>query len=634
MRIIIIMLLFISVKGFAGDGEYAISKIPAELLKNANAVKRFEEIKFEVSDIGKARLFHHYVITVLNENGDKYAELEEEYDKLHSIESIEGHLYDETGKKIRSLKKSDVQDLSGTSEASLAEDNRIKRHSFFYKVYPYTVEYEIETKFTNTLFYPEWVPVEDENYSVEYSRMIVSCPAEMTFRFKAFNFSSQPAITQEKNNKLYSWEIKNLTAIEKEYASPNWIEITPVVFTGPVQFKIQDYEGNMSSWADFGKFVYALKNGRDQLPDNIKQTVHQLTDGISDPRKKIETLYNFLQKNTRYVSIQLGIGGWQPFDAQYVANNRYGDCKALSNYMYSLLKEAGIKSYYTLAKAGINKRFFMTDFPYSQFNHVILCVPLPKDTMWLECTSSTLPAGYLGQFTSDRNVLLVDENGGKLIKTPKYGLHENLQVRKIVATISNEGNLVADVNTAYEAEQQDEVHELINALSKDKVMEYLKNEIDLPNYDVLKFDYKEEKSSLPVIKEFLSVTASDYAQVSGRRLFVSPNILSKTHRKLVAEENRKFDIDLGFEYKDVDSVEIKIPTGYQPESIPQEMKLVTKFGSYTTSSKFQDDKIIYYRTMEQYSGRFPAKSYDDMVKFYEQVYKADRSKFVFVKKDS
>ena len=626
-----IISVFIFCKGFAEEGSYAVNKIPPQLLKNSNVVKRFEEIRFEVIDIGKAKLYHKYALTILNENGDKNARLQMEYDKLHSIESIEGRLFDENGKKIQTLKKSDIQDLSGTSDMSLAEDNRVKQFSFYHKTYPYTVEYETEVKYYYTLFYPSWVPQQDENYAVEYSKVSVSCPQGIDFRFKAFNYPGQPVISTEKNNKVSTWEIKNLASIEDEYASPEWLEVTTAVFMGPVQFQIENYTGNMSTWQDFGKFVYALKAGRDQLPDNIKQTVHSLTDGVTDAKKKIEILYDFFQKNTRYISIQLGIGGWQPFDAKNVASNRYGDCKALSNYMYSLLKEAGVRSFYALIKAD-NSNFFIKDFPSSQFNHVILCVPLPKDTMWLECTSQTSPPGYLGRMTADRPVLLIDENGGTLVQTPRYGFKDNLQVRKTLASIDEEGNLSANIVTDYRALQQDQLDGLINNYSKEKVLEYLKSEIDLPNYDVVKFDYKEHRGILPVVTETLDITNTSFAQVSGSRLFVTPNIISKTHHKLIPNADRKFDVVLNMEYKDVDTVEIKIPSGYKAEAVFDPIEYKSKFGRYNVSVQLPGDKIIYYRSMEQYKGRYPASDYSDLVKFYDQVYKSDRLKVVLVKK--
>ena len=628
----ITVLSFAFANGYAGDGDYAVNRIPAALLKNANVVKRFEETRFEVLDIGRSHLYHKIALTILNEKGDKFAMINEDYDKLHSVESFEGRLYDETGKKIKSLKKSDIQDLSGTSEGTLADESRYKLHSFYYKIYPYTIEYETEVKYNYTYIYPDWVPQADEFYAVEYSKMTVICPQEMSFRYKAFNYTAMPVITTEKTGKVFTWEIKNLASIEHEYASPYWAEITPVVYMAPIEFRMENYEGNMSSWQDFGKFVYALKKDRDLLPDNIKQTVHQLTDGIADPKKKIELLYDFMQKNTHYISIQLGIGGLQPFNAQSVATNRYGDCKALSNYMYSLLKEAGIRSLYTLVKSGDGNHFFINDFPSHQFDHVILSVPLQKDTVWLECTSQTAPAGYLGSFTSNRPVLLVDENGGTLVRTPKYSIKENLQNRKTVAAIDVEGNLTANITTTYKAEQQDDLHGMINALSKDKVMEILKEEIDLPTYDVIKFNYVEAKSALPTITETLEVTAANYAQVSGRRLFVNPNILTKTHHKLTADTSRIYDVELSYEYRDIDSVEINVPAGYQPEALPTDVQLDTKFGKYNATVKLNGDKITYYRKMEQFSGRFPPTAYNDLVNFYDQVYRADRNRVVLIKK--
>lgn len=626
-----VLFLFSSITAFASDGDYAVSKIPLQLLVEANAVKRIETIRFELSDVDHARYYRKVAFTILNEKGDKFARCLESYDKLHSIENLDGRLFDANGKKIKSVKRSEISDRSGTDEGTLADDSRYKYHNFYYKVYPYTVEYEVEIKYYYTMFYPGWVPVEDDHLSVENGSITVSIPAGMAFRYKSFNFKDQPLVQKERSGSSYSWALTNQPAIISEVYAPSWYEMTPVVCMAPVQFAIQGYKGNMSTWNDYGKFVYALKEGRDQLPENIKKTVHELTDGVKDPREKINVLYNFLQKNSRYISVQLGIGGWQPYDASYVAAKRYGDCKALVNYMYSLLKEAGIKSNYTLVKAGENNPGILSDFPSSQFNHVILSVPMAKDTVWLECTSQDLPAGYLSGFTSDRKVLVVNETGGTLVSTPKYGLKENLQIRKISAELKANGILTADVSTMYKARQEDNLHSMINTLARDKVLEKLKQKINLPNYDVLKFEYLEDKGMVPSITENLTITATDYAQISGKRVFLMPNILSKEVGKLLPDETRKFDIQMKFEYTDEDSVEIRIPEGFSPEAMPRNIVLKSAFGDYTNSYKLEKDKIVYYRRMEQFGGRFPAADYPKLVQFFSEIYKADRARIVLIK---
>lgn len=629
----IYILLCLSVNVLAGDGDYAVSKIPAELLKNADVVKRMEEVRFEVVDPGKSRLYHKYALTILNENGDRYARLVLGYDKLREIKSMDGKLYDADGKKIKELKKSEVKDLSGTSDISLMDDNRIKAHSFFHRLYPYTVEYESEVQLTGSFFFPAWDPLDNERISVEQSAMTVAAPVDFVIRYKAFNYKNEPTVQNEKNSRIYRWEAKNLEAIELEYAYPSWDYLAPMVYLAPAKFALEKYEGDMSTWQGFGKFIYALNEGRDKLPDAIKQKVHELADKISDPKEKISILYRYMQENTRYISIQLGIGGFQPFDAAYVAAKKYGDCKALSNYMYSLLKEAGIPACYTLVKAGRGATYLREDFPSNQFNHAILCVPLQKDTVWLECTSQTLPAGYLSSFTADRPVLLISENGGKLVRTPAYNISQNTQVRNVVASVNAEGLLNADIKTAYRAVQQDDLHHLIHDLSKEKQLEYLKEEIELPHYDVVKFDYKEHPSALPSIEENLELTALNYASITGKRLFVTPNVISRSGTKLKKDETRKYPVSFSYAYRDIDTAAIKVPAGYQPEAVPAPVNLDTKFGKYSSSVEVKGDQILYYRSMEKFSGEFPASDYNDLVKFYEQVYKSDRNRIVLVKKD-
>lgn len=616
----------------AADGDYAIAKIPAALLEHANVIKRNEEIRVEVMNVNKVKTYRKVAYTVLNENGDKYVAIAESYDKLSSIPTISATLFDAMGVKVKSMKKADLQDLSATSDNSLADDNRMKTFNFYCRNYPYTVEYEVEQDLNYTMFYPRWLPVEGENMAVQSSSISVIMPADLHFRYKPFNYTGEPVKSVVNNKQVSTWQLQNYNAIEKEYAAPTLQEITPSVSFAPSEFGIQGYQGNMNSWEDFGKFIYALKKDRDVLPDNIKATVHQLTDNVKDTREKVALLYDFMQKNTRYISVQLGIGGWQPYDAAYVATKRYGDCKALSNYMYALLKEAGIPSYYTVVKA--ENSFFIKDFPSSQFNHVILCVPFPKDSIWLECTSQTQSPGFMGSFTGGHYALMVTEDGGKLVQTPAYKIDDNLQIRKINAMIDNNGNATIHAKGLYKAIQEEDLHSMINYMAKGKQLEHLKKQFDLPQYDVVSFDYKEDKAAIPSITENVELTANSYASVSGKRLFVMPNILSKSRTNILPTDSRKYDVVLELEYRDIDTVEIKIPEGYTPEAIPQPQQIVTKFGKYTSNVKVEDNKIIYYRDMQRYSGRFEPAAYNELVKFYEQIYKADRSKVVMVKGSS
>jgi transglutaminase-like putative cysteine protease len=618
---------------FAGDGDYAVSKIPSALLSNANAVKRMEEIRFDLTNLAKPRLYKKYAITILNENGDQFAPFEDSYNKFVELSSIEGYLFDEKGKKIKSLKKDEIKDMSGTSESNLIDDTRIKFHNFFYKIYPYTVEYEYEIKYNTSAYFPEWEPQEGYNFAVQQSLISVIYPLTYTVRYKAFNYPGQPEKKGDKDNNVLTWQALNLPAIEREPLSPSRSKTSMSVVFGPSQFHMESYDGDMSSWASWGKFIYVLKQNRDELPEDVKKQVHQLTDGINDNRQKIKILYEYLQKNTRYISIQIGIGGWQPFDAKYVAAKKYGDCKALSNYMYALLKEAGIPSYYALIEAGENADDIITDFPLPQFNHATLCVPLGHDSIWLECTSQTEAAGYIGGFTGNRHALLITENGGKLVTTTKYGLQENLQLRKINGTVDAEGKLDFVSKTQMKGMERDDLHERINDLSKDKMMEFLKTAIDLPTYDVVKFEYTEDKERISSLYETIDITASNYAQVSGKRLFINPNIVNRSGRKLKTTEERKSDIELTDEDREIDSVEIKIPPGYLPESMPQDIKIENKFGKYVATVTVQTDRILYCRLEERYSGNFPASEYSSLVKYYEQLYKADRRNVVFVKKE-
>jgi hypothetical protein len=627
----IILLLLAFIPGVTQAQDYNSSLIPDSLLKSADVVKRNEEYILTIKSASRHTVYEKHAYTILNPSGSNYAGYVSFYDKFSSINSVTGKLFNKTGKQLKHSKKSDWKDQSAYDGFSLLSDNRYKENEFYSAEYPYTVEYEEEVEFNGTLGFPGWLPQGTHGVSVQQSKFTIIAPSDYKVRYRQFNLSNEPVVTQKGNIKTYTWEIKNVPAKKYEISGPTFTELTPAVFFAPSKFEVQGYNGDMSTWNDLGKFMYELVKGRDILPEEIKKKVHALTDAAKSDREKIFILYDFLQKNTRYISVQLGIGGWQPFEANYVAEKKYGDCKALSNYMIALLKEAGIKGKYVEIYGGSTPPLFITDFSFSQFNHVICCVPLAKDTVWLECTSQTASPGYMGSFTGNRNALLIDETGGHLVHTPTYTLADNLQKRIVKAAADEQGNLIAEINNTYTGLQQDLPHSLLHNLSKEDRQKYLNQMFYLPTYEVMENTYKEQKGIIPAMEEHLKIRLNDYANITGKRFFITPNIFGGDSEKLLRDTARKYDYIISNSYRDIDSVEIKIPTGYKPEMLPKDVSLINKFGKYISSLKLSGDTIIYYRLLEQKSGRYPAKEYNDLVKFYEQVYKADRSKIVLVK---
>jgi transglutaminase-like putative cysteine protease len=612
---------------------YAVSRIPVALLKNANVVKRVETVRFEIFSTKRAVLTTKYAFTILNENGDPYSGLDEYYSPMQQITSIEGALYDAGGKQIKKLKSKDIQDMSAVSDGSIMDDSRIKQHNFNYRSYPYTVEYETEVVFNHSFFFPGWHAHDFQNESVEISVLEVMAPSDYQLRYRSINYQGEPVKKVENGKTTYRWQAAALPALQKEPYGPKWHQMTTTVLLAPTAFELHGFKGDMTSWKEFGKFLYQLSLQRDVLPDAVKQKVKDITAGKPDDRSKVIALYDYLQQNTRYISIQLGIGGWQPFEASYVAQKGFGDCKALSNYMFSLLKEAGIRSNYALIRAGRTEYEMQEDFPSNQFNHAIVCVPLKNDTMWLECTSQTAVAGYMGDFTGNRKALLIDENGGVLVSTPRYTAATNLQGRKAIGKVQEDGSLELTVNTVYKGLQEDYYHGMIHALTKEKINEFLQEAFDLSTYHINSFDYQETRTTIPEMKEALQLTVSGYATITGKRLFIVPNVLNRSRTKLNADDERKQPIQLDYGYTDIDTFEIEIPSGYEVEAMPQAVQLKTQFGTYNSSVVLKDNRVIYIRKQVYAAGKFPSSDYKSFVNYFSEIYKADRNKMVLVKKE-
>jgi hypothetical protein len=626
MRRLLFILCLLGICGTAiAQENYDISLMPKNLLPYASAVVRNEEITTEVKDLDYSTYHVKRAIVVLNKNGDEKVGLDIFYNKNISIKYIKGTIYNQYGKAIQKISERDFDDYAATDGFSLFQDDRVKHYKKATTDYPYTVEYEFELKDKQSLIFHDWSPNSEVGLAVEKSSYTFICKPDFNIRYKQFNLSSNAIISTNKDgNKTYTWQTGDVKARKDEPFSPYIKNTICRVTFAPEKFTYYSINGAFTNWQQLGKWEYdKLVAIRQQLPPETIQHVQDITKDISDPKLKAKKIYEYMQQKTHYVSVQIGIGGYQPFLASDVDKLNYGDCKALVNYTQALLKAVNVDSYYCVVESGRNYKVSMLDdFPsMNQGNHIILCLPFKNDTTWADCTSQTIPFGYLGSFTDDRTVLACTPDGGKLMHTPKYTAEENLEKRKASFVLNNSGELTGDMETTFKGATYEFKEQTIQEAQTERIKD-VKRAYPINNLEIQKLEYKQDKSLKPYTIEDIKLSAPEYAAVNNSEIYFSLNSFDRA-RPLRQLQNRTNPVYINRGYTDEDEVTYTLPKGYHLESEPLEKHIDKAFGSFSATMTINGDQLVYKRKFQIKDGNYSKDVYQDMVDFYQSVADAD-----------
>lgn len=615
------------------QGNYAASLIPKSLLPYASAVVRYEEIGIEIKDLDNVVYHLKKAITVLNKNGDDIAHMAIFYNKSVSIKSIRGVTYDGYGNQIGKFNERDFLDEATGGGGNLFQDYRVKHYSPSITQYPYTIEYEYELKYKQTLNIESWEPINEPNMAVEQSSYKIICKPDFKIRYEEINVPQKVEVGSTKDGlKTYSWQIKDVKAIKNEPYSPDWHTYFTRVLVAPEKFSYYGIQGCYTNWEQLGKWQYdKLLANRQDVPAETAAYIKEITDSMRNPRAKAQKIYEYMQRKTHYVSIQVGIGGYQPFTASEVDKDGYGDCKALCNYTRALLKVAGIESYYCIVYGNRNNKISMLpDFASMQGNHVILCLPFKNDTTWLECTSQQIPFGFLSDFTDDRLVLACTPDGGKLMHTPKYTTEENVEKRKADFVLNEEGSLSGNMETILKGTDYDDRNHIIEDAVPERIKD-LKRYYPINNMEIRNLTYKQDKSLRPSTTENVELSAKEYAAVNGDKIYFSLNSVNRA-RTLRQTLNRTNPVCIQRGYTEEDDITYTLPKGYKLESEPIKKNITKPFGNFTMTMRIEDDKLIYHRMFQLKDGIYSKDSYQELVDFFQTAVDADEYNVVMIKK--
>jgi len=629
----LVLLLFFNIfLGYSQSAELTVFTIPAELKENANAVVRNNSIEITIDDFDKMVIYEKKIVTVLNKLGNADAGIYQHYDDDTKITELSALIYDAFGNEIKKFKERDFLDVSAVDGGTLYSDSRVKYIEYTPVSYPYTLVLESEYKTSTTGFIPTWYPINGYYVSVEKSSYTLNNPKSIPWRKKETHFEGFNIDKTETDSEL-KYLIKNQKAYDYEDNTISSRDILPVVKVALDKFYLKGVYGEATNWQEFGQWMHkSLLEGRDVIDEATKIKILDLVKEAKSPVEKAKIVYEFMQNKTRYISVQVGIGGWEPIAANQVDQVGYGDCKGLTNYTKALLDVVGVTSYYTVVYAS-EKRNLDKDFASLQGNHVILNIPNEGKDIWLECTSQTMPFGFLGDFTDDRDVLVVTPEGGIIKRTAIYKDETNLQTTLGKIKLTPKGNVIASLNRVSKGLQYDDKSYLDTFTDEELIKNYKSRTWSYNNnLEINEHRLKNDKENI-VFTEDLEVSIANYASVNDTEYLFRVNIFNTENEVPKRYRDRNLPLKISTGYKDVDEYEIHLPDTYKLNYTPENKEIVTKFGTYKINFKIIDEQTISYKKeIIIKEGVYPKEDYKDYRSFRRSIAKSENLRIALIKK--
>jgi hypothetical protein len=617
---------------FAQESNVSVLTLPVELKKNANAVVRDNTIEITIEDVNKMIVSKTEVVTVLNKLGNTDARIVESYDDDTKITKLSAIIYDAFGKQIKKYKEKDFLDVSAVDGGTLYSDSRVKYIDYTPVSYPYTLVFKSEYKTGTTGFIPWWFPVNGYYVAVENSSYSIKNPKGIPWRKKETNFTGFNVEKTDSATEL-KYQIKNQSAYEYENSSLSSRDILPMVKVALNKFSLKGVYGEATNWQEFGKWMHkSLIAGRDVIDEATKTKVLELVKGVEDPIEKAKIVYQFMQNKTRYISVQVGIGGWEPIAANQVDKVGYGDCKGLTNYTKALLDVVGVTSYYTVVYAD-EKRNLDENFASIQGNHVILNIPNQNKDIWLECTNQTMPFGFLGDFTDDRDVLVVTPEGGIIKRTDSYKDEKSLQNISGEIELTLEGDVKANLKRVSKGTQYDD-KSYYDTFTEEELIKNYKSRVWSynNNLEVNAVELKNDKENV-IFTEELTLSIKNYAAINETEYLFRVNVFNKADYVPKRYRTRKLPLKITRGYKDVDTYTFKIPSTYKIEYLPETTEITSKFGSYKISFKKIDEATFSYKkNISIKEGLYTKEDYKSYRSFRRKIAKSENLRIALIKK--
>jgi hypothetical protein len=411
---------------------------------------------------------------------------------------------------------------------------------------------------------------------VEY---ILEAPADKPIYFNRKGVKSKS--TDDGAFTLYRYTADDVDAITPEGGMPGWVEVADFL-----------HASTYETWNDVGDWYWDLVREQLVVDDAIRAAIAEaladLPEDASD-RQKVDALYTYVVRNTRYVGLEFGIHGYKPYRTTEVFSRRFGDCKDKASLLKVMLEEVGIEANLVLVRTRDQGVMPTEPASLAVFNHAITYVP--AFDLFLDGTAEWSGPDELPASDQGASVLVVRDGKGAQYRTiPVSDAADNVRAleqdvtltptgaAKIEHDVTVRGASASSVRYQFQSAEQ-RVERMTRALGNSFTGVDVKS-VTAPDIDDIT---KPARLSA-------SATVPQWATQTGDALrFKVTGRDSGFTSALAPKSKRNYPLVLDVPMQETHTLRYRLPAGYRFSTLPTPASLNTPVGTFSLEVETTDD---------------------------------------------
>jgi hypothetical protein len=490
------------------------------------------------------------------------------------------------------------------------------------------IEYQMEEN-VDWFFPPPWIFDTRGVGTLQSSLKVVVGPRLGMSQFPLDNKLTKLAITSKETvqGSQFDFSVQNLRPIVDEpYAVPFRDQAVMVLFTPKDLAFGNDIYPVIRNWDDIGKEVSREYSNTEKGEKEAKNKAKDVAEKISDPRKKAEAIYKYVQQNFTSSNL-MGVNLGRPADE--IVSSKRGDPDEINALFILMLREAKVDADMVLV-ATRNWETLVGPFPnLSQFSRIITRVNFKDVVIFADPADPAAPFGELPWF--DRGVTGLAVKGTKIQQAaiPDGLPDENQSVTTTTVLVSKdwttEGDTEFNLKGAEAIEFRDDLLQEAPEKLEQRLTDYFSFGLSDPEISHIVHPEFRDTSQPFVLKAHFRQKLTN--EVGPGELLLNPWLDDQYNRPLFKATQRHSAVRFENAEKRLSTSTWQLPPEIKVEQLPKDVKIDNDLGGFSHSCTASGSTVTctrtYYlkKTLLQTNGEYLSarKFFDDIAKSDQEV---------------